>query len=54
MKRINYSTPKNYLDFLINYKKLLSENRKNITNAIKRFESGLLTMSKAKQDVEVL
>lgn len=27
LKRKNFSTPKNYLDFLENYKKLLEDNR---------------------------
>ena len=41
LKRKNFSTPKNYLDFLNNYKKMLADNRKKFNEMIKRYETGL-------------
>ena len=41
MKRKNFSTPKNYLDFLSNYQKYLELNRIKYTNMIVRFQNGL-------------
>jgi len=36
LKRKNFSTPKNYLDFLNNYKKMLTDLRKKYTDMAKR------------------
>jgi dynein heavy chain len=34
LKRRNFSTPKNYLDFLYNYKRLLEINRQKYTDMV--------------------
>lgn len=41
MKRKNFSTPKNYLDFLKNYQKLLEANRIKYAEMIIRYQNGL-------------
>jgi len=46
-KRKNYSTPKNYLDFINNYTSFLKNNRKLIDNLVRRLEGGLATLAKA-------
>jgi dynein heavy chain len=38
LKRKNFSTPKNYLDFLNSYQKLLEKNRKLNTDMVVRYE----------------
>lgn len=53
-KRRNYSTPKNYLDFIKNYIKFLSDNRTRLINAVNRLEGGLTTLAKAAEDTKVL
>lgn len=53
-KRKNYSTPKNYLDFIKNYMKFLEEKRKMIENSVTRLEGGLTTLAKAAEDTAVL
>lgn len=53
-KRKNYSTPKNYLDFIDNYIKFLAHNRKFIDSQIRRLEGGLTTLAKAQEDTEIL
>jgi dynein heavy chain len=37
LKRKNFNTPKNYLDFLTNYKKLLGDNRSKYTAMVLRY-----------------
>ena len=54
LKRKNYSTPKNYLDFLSNYRKLLDENRRKYTEMIKRYENGLLKLKEGSEQVEIM
>ena len=54
LKRKNFSTPKNYLDFLNNYSKLLNINRKKFTQVVGRYESGLTKLSDASEQVKVL
>ena len=53
-KRKNFSTPKNYLDFINNYIKFLNNNRKRMTNAVTRLEGGLATLAKATEDTKIL
>lgn len=53
-KRRNYSTPKNYLDFITNYMKFLSDKRKSIDSGVRRLEGGLTTLEKASADTKVL
>lgn len=54
MKRKNFSTPKNYLDFLQNYQKYLQENRIKYSNMIMRFQNGLSKLIDASEQVSVL
>ena len=53
-KRKNFSTPKNYLDFIDNYMKFLEQKRKKLTNAVVRLEGGLTTLAKAQEDTQIL
>ena len=53
-KRNNYSTPKNYLDFIQNYIDFLKNKRKQMDNMVRRLEGGLTTLAKAQQDTEAL
>jgi len=53
-KRANYSTPKNYLDFIKNYSDFLADKRKLFDNMVLRLEGGLTTLAKAQQDTKVL
>jgi len=53
-KRKNFSTPKNYLDFINNYMDFLNKNRTNIDNNVRRLEGGLSTLAKAEEDTKVL
>lgn len=41
LRRANYVTPKNYLDFINNYKKSLASNRKMIDDMSGRLGGGL-------------
>ena len=52
LKRKNFSTPKNYLDFLTSYRNMLATNRKMYGNMITRYENGLLKLEAAAKDVE--
>lgn len=54
LKRKNFSTPKNYLDFLQNYKNLLAQNRKTFTENAIRYEEGLEKLAQASEQVSVL
>jgi len=49
-RRKNFSTPKNYLDFINNYMAFLAQNRKNIDAQVRRLEGGLATLAKAQDD----
>jgi dynein heavy chain len=53
-KRNNFSTPKNYLDFIQNYISFLGDKRKQCDNNVRRLEGGLTTLAKAQQDTEAL
>jgi len=54
LKRKTFSTPKNYLDFLNNYKILLNDNRKKFNSMAKRCENGLIKLEQAADQVEIL
>jgi hypothetical protein len=41
LRRANYVTPKNYLDFINNYKRALASNRKLIDDMAARLSGGL-------------
>jgi len=53
-KRNNYSTPKNYLDFINNYISFLKGKRKTFDNLVRRLEGGLATLAKATADTTEL
>jgi dynein heavy chain len=53
-KRLNYSTPKNYLDFINNYMNFLQNKRKELDSSVTRLEGGLATLAKAADDTAVL
>lgn len=53
-KRANYSTPKNYLDFIKNYTLFLKDKRNLYDNNVRRLEGGLTTLAKAQKDTEIL
>ena len=46
-KRKNFSTPKNYLDFISNYMKFLADKRKQCDFSVNRLEIGLATLEAA-------
>lgn len=46
-KRNNFSTPKNYLDFISNYIDFLKGKRKTFDSLVRRLEGGLATLAKA-------
>lgn len=53
-RRKNHITPKNYLDFLLNYKLQLNKFRDANTKRIERLEGGLSQLIKASESVNVL
>lgn len=53
-KRSNYSTPKNYLDFINNYISFLKNKRKLMDGLVRRLDGGLVTLKKAAEDTEIL
>ncbi len=54
LKRRNFSTPKNYLDFINNYKKLLRFNREDNIKKAKRYGDGLDKLEQAEKQVVIL
>jgi len=48
-KRKNYSTPKNYLDFIQNYMKFLADKRKICDFQVRLLEGGLATLENASE-----
>jgi dynein heavy chain len=53
-RRINYVTPKNYLDYINTYNKLLLENRELNGRQCTRLETGLGKLEESSQQLEVL
>ena len=53
-RRFLYITPKNYLDYIENYRKLLAESRKTNGDLIKRFGGGLDKLIQAAEEVDVM
>ncbi|CAH1233746.1 DNAH10 [Branchiostoma lanceolatum] len=47
LRRINYVTPKNYLDFITSYTKLLQEKDQYILSQCKRLEGGMAKLAEA-------
>jgi dynein heavy chain len=54
LRRYNYVTPKNYLDFIANYKKSLVENRVLIGELATRLDGGLQKLIQAAEEVAVM
>lgn len=54
LKRRNFSTPKNYLDFLQNYSRLLTDNRQKYTDMVTRYQNGLKKLAEASEQVKEL
>jgi dynein heavy chain len=53
-KRNNFSTPKNYLDFIKNYMNFLASKRKQMDGMVRRLDGGLITLARAQEDTEEL
>ena len=53
-KRRNYSTPKNYLDFIDQYMKFLVQKRKFLDGQVIRLTGGLATLEKTSGEVQIL
>ena len=53
-KRNNFSTPKNYLDFIKNYMNFLAGKRKMMDGMVRRLDGGLITLARAQEDTEEL
>ena len=54
LKRYNYVTPKNYLDFISNYRGVLRDERKKIDNMITRLDGGLSKLVQAGEEVAAM
>ncbi|KAH7817501.1 dynein haevy chain 5, inner dynein arm 1 alpha [Monocercomonoides exilis] len=52
MRRHNYVTPKNYLDYINNYKKLLRENRKKFDEQAEHLQQGVERLKAAAVEVD--
>ena len=54
LRRYNYVTPKNYLDFIANYKKSLEEQRRLNSDFSSRLDGGLQKLIQAAKEVSVM
>ncbi|MEW5308429.1 MAG: hypothetical protein WDW38_000392 [Sanguina aurantia] len=54
LRRANYVTPKNYLDFIDNYKKALASNRRMIDDMSGRLGGGLTKLIQAATEVDAM
>lgn len=54
LRRHNYVTPKNYLDFIAMYKQMLDNNRKELDTKSNQLQKGLDMLFKAKSEVETM
>ena len=54
LRRYNYVTPKNYLDFISNYRNQLSGRKKTLQTRAKRLETGLSKLIEAAAQVDVM
>ena len=54
LRRSNYVTPKNYLDFIATYKKLLGDNRNTIGELAQRLDGGLQKLIQASTEVDAM
>nr|Q9SMH3.1 RecName: Full=Dynein-1-alpha heavy chain, flagellar inner arm I1 complex; AltName: Full=1-alpha DHC; AltName: Full=Dynein-1, subspecies f [Chlamydomonas reinhardtii]CAB56598.1 1-alpha dynein heavy chain [Chlamydomonas reinhardtii] len=54
LRRYNYVTPKNYLDFINNYKRALATNRRTIEDTVTRLSGGLEKLIQAAVEVDAM
>lgn len=54
MKRKNFATPKNYLDFLKTYNNSLEKLTKEFNLLVTRYVNGLAKLKEAKESVSIL
>jgi dynein heavy chain, axonemal len=54
LKRKNFATPKNYLDFLKTYNASLEKNTKEFNQLVTRYVNGLAKLKEAKESVSIL
>jgi dynein heavy chain len=54
LKRKNFATPKNYLDFLRTYNLSLEKHIKEFNLMVSRFINGLAKLKEAKESVSIL
>eukprot|EP00803_Ostreobium_quekettii_P011338 evm.model.scf_1312.1 EVM.evm.TU.scf_1312.1 scf_1312:839-40608(+) len=54
LRRHNYVTPKNYLDFISNYKRSLQESRKMYSDMATRLDGGLQKLIQAAKEVDAM
>ena len=54
LKRYNYVTPKNYLDFISNYRGVLEDERRKIDSLIQRLDGGLSKLVQAATEVDAM
>ena len=54
LKRNNYVTPKNYLDFISNYRAVLKDERRKIDQLIQRLDGGLSKLVQAATEVDAM
>jgi dynein heavy chain len=54
LRRVNHITPKNYLDFISTYIKLLRENDKFVEDQCQRLGGGLTKLMEAAEQIKVL
>ena len=54
LKRYNYVTPKNYLDFISNYRGVLKDERRKIDQLILRLDGGLSKLVQAASEVDTM
>eukprot|EP00983_Pelagomonas_calceolata_P097727 1158274-Pelagomonas_calceolata.AAC.44 len=54
LRRYNYVTPKNYLDFINNYKRALASNRKEVDDMTQRLSGGLQKLEQAALEVDAM
>ena len=52
LRRYYYVTPKNYLDFISNYRNQLASGNRNIETSTKRLEGGLQKLIEAAEAVD--
>lgn len=52
LRRYNYVTPKNYLDYIANYKRQVESNSKRISTRTRRLEGGLTKLTEAQVAVD--